>query len=106
MRNAAESPRDSSPKRMSQVDENEGPAVMSTTALNRINAYKPTFNNTPDISALTGAGASLCASGSHVCMGASPAFVPYPIKRKTKANWTTRGESCGPRAISVDQHSG
>ena len=34
------------------------------------------LSSTPDMSALTGAGASLCASGSHVCIGASPAFVP------------------------------
>ena len=55
---------------------NPGPAAASTAGLNRRIAYTPTLSSTPDMSALTGAGASLWASGSHVCMGASPALVP------------------------------
>jgi len=35
-----------------------------------------TLSDTPESIALVGDGASLCASGSHVCIGASPAFVP------------------------------
>ena len=55
---------------------NSGPAAASTIGLNRKMAYAPTLSSTPDISALTGAGASLWASGSQVCIGARPAFVP------------------------------
>ena len=34
------------------------------------------LRRTPDKSADAGLGASLCASGSHVCMGARPILVP------------------------------
>ena len=34
----------------------------------------------PESSAHTGDGAWLWASGSHVCMGTRPTFVPRPIK--------------------------
>ena len=34
------------------------------------------FSSAPDSMAETGAGPSLCASGSHVCIGARPTFVP------------------------------
>src|ERR1022692_2067740 len=47
------------------------------------------FSRTPERSALTGVGASPWASGSHVCMGARPAFVPRPTMTKTKATLTT-----------------
>ena len=39
----------------------------------------------------SGAGASEWASGSQVCMGASPALVPYPTSRKTNASRMTSG---------------
>ncbi len=57
-------------------DANSTPTAASVTALNRISAYNPTLSKTPDMSALIGAGASLCASGNQVCIGARPAFVP------------------------------
>ena len=34
------------------------------------------FRSAPDSIAETGAGLSLCASGSQVCIGASPTLVP------------------------------
>ena len=34
------------------------------------------MSSTPDMSAETGAGAWLWASGSQLCIGASPTFVP------------------------------
>ena len=34
------------------------------------------FSSAPDSMAETGAGPSLCASGSQVCIGASPTLVP------------------------------
>src|SRR3989338_2408658 len=48
---------------------------------------KAQFNKAPDKSAETGDGASMCASGSQVCMGASPILVPYPTKRKITLNF-------------------
>ena len=39
-------------------------------------AYREIFNNTPDKSPLIGDSAWLCASGSQLCIGARPAFVP------------------------------
>ena len=35
--------------------------------------------------ALIGDGASLCASGNQACIGAIPAFVPYPINANPTA---------------------
>ena len=39
-------------------------------------AYMPVFSSAADSIALAGLGASACASGSHVCIGARPTFVP------------------------------
>ena len=45
-------------------------------AKNRMMAYMPVLSSAADSIALAGLGASACASGSQVCIGASPTFVP------------------------------
>lgn len=39
-------------------------------------AYMPVLSSAADSIALAGLGASECASGNQVCIGASPTFVP------------------------------
>jgi hypothetical protein len=39
-------------------------------------AYIPVLSRAAESIALAGLGASECASGSHVCIGASPTLVP------------------------------
>ena len=51
------------------------PAATSTECTRRI-ASRAQFNSAPDSSAETTEGASLWASGSHVCIGARHIFVP------------------------------
>ena len=48
-------------------------------------AKKPTFINVVDIRALTGGGATECASMVTVCIGKSPILVLKPTKTKIKA---------------------
>lgn len=67
---------DRSPKPISRLLVNAGSTEASMTAFYRAMAYIATASSTPDIMAEMGEGASECASGSHVCIGASPAFVP------------------------------
>ena len=45
-------------------------------ARNRMIAYMPVLSSAADSIALAGLGASACASGSQVCIGARPTFVP------------------------------
>ena len=49
------------------------------------------FNNTADKIALTGLGASLCASDNQVCIGNRPHLVPKPTKIKAKARYMSIG---------------
>ena len=63
------------------------------------------MSSTPDMSAETGAGAWLWASGSQLCIGASPAFVPYPRTIRPIASRTTPGFRCREAAISEVQSS-
>ena len=67
---------DSRPKAINIRFVNSGPIETSTTAFHRAMAYIATASSTPDIMAETVDGASEWASGSQVCMGARPAFVP------------------------------
>ena len=55
-----------------------GPRAASLIALTRRIPAKATDSSTPDISPETWAGAWLCASGSQLCIGASPALVARP----------------------------
>ena len=57
------------------------------------------------MSAETGAGAWLWASGSQLCIGASPTFVPYPRTRSPIARRTTPGSRRWEAAISEVQSS-
>lgn len=50
-----------------------------------------------------GEGASLWASGSQECRGASPALVPYPTMIKIKASLITEGSSLEPISIRTVQ---
>ncbi len=56
--------------------------------------------------ALMGAGASLYASGFHVCMGANPAFVPKPTRTNTNASLSTEGSSSLATCMREDQFNG
>ena len=71
------------------------PAAWSTMFFSRSTAYRAMFSMRPESIALMGVGASACASGNQVCMGATPALVPYPIKIKTKASLRVVGSSVG-----------
>ena len=51
------------------------PAALHTARMRRM-ARNAQFRRAPESRADTTEGASLCASGSHVCMGARPIFVP------------------------------
>ncbi len=47
-----------------------------------------------------GDGASECASGSHVCTGTRPIFVPYPRTASTNVSRITdAGKRCAPAII-------
>ena len=52
------------------------PSRARAIARNRMIAYMPVFSSAADSIALAGLGASACASGSQVCIGASPTLVP------------------------------
>ena len=80
---------------MSNLLVNQGLTAVSITAFHRAIAYTATANRTPDIIAEIGDGASAWASGSHVCMGASPAFVPYPTTMNPNARCKSSGCSDG-----------
>ena len=77
------------PKRMIR-GEAYAPGIAGAT---RRMERKAQFSRTPDSIADAGAGAWLCASGSHVCIGASPIFVPYPTRKNRNASRRKRGSS-------------
>ena len=81
------------------------PTATSTMAFQRRMAYSATASSTPDIIADKGDGASECASGSHVCVGASPALVPKPTSRNTNASRATCGCSAAAASRSAVQCS-
>ena len=53
------------------------------------------LSSAPESIAETGAGPSLCASGSQVCIGASPTLVPKPISTRRKESSASMGLRCG-----------
>ena len=55
----------------------------------------------PDNIADTGAGLSLWASGSQLCIGAKPTLVPYPTSTSRKAMSTTMKVPLGMRKLLV-----
>jgi hypothetical protein len=81
------------------------PAAQLTWKARRI-PRKAQFSSAPDISAETTDGDSLWASGSHVCSGARPIFVPYPTSRKMRAARSQIGFSRGPEATRSPSTSG
>src|SRR5260370_18141314 len=96
---------DNTPNPMSRLFVNEGCTDASITAFHRAMAYIATARSTPDIRAEIGEGASEWASGSHVCIGASPAFVPYPMRRNANASCSSCGCSDGAVARRTVQFS-
>src|SRR2546425_3660111 len=88
---------------MSSALVNAGAIAASTTLFQRAIAYTPTASSTPDIIAEIGDGASECASGSHVCIGARPALVPYPIRMNANASRISSGWSDGAALRSTSQ---
>src|SRR5258705_10130873 len=85
------------PTMMSSESLKAEPTARSTIVFQRTIAYKATESRTPDIIADSGEGASECASGSHMCIGASPALVPKPTSRNTNASRAT----CGCSAVAA-----
>ena len=67
---------DANPKASRTPRGNEPPSPARAIARNRMIAYIPVLSNAADSIALAGLGASACASGSQVCIGARPTFVP------------------------------
>ena len=63
----------------------EGSIVMRKQCINPVNARKPTFIRVVEIRALTGGGATECASIVTVCMGNKPIFVLNPIRTNKNA---------------------
>src|SRR6266852_7999005 len=94
---------DNRPNAVRRLFVNQGFTDASITAFHRAIAYIATASSTPDIMAEIGDGASECASGSHVCIGASPAFVPYPMRMNANASCRSCGCSEGAAARSTVQ---
>ncbi len=61
------------------------PIAMSSVCLTRQATSRTVGSSAADSSALIGAGASLCASGSQLCTGAQPIFVASPAMISTNA---------------------
>src|SRR6266851_5744745 len=96
---------DNRPNPVSRLFVNQGCTDASITAFHRAIAYIATASSTPDIRAEIGDGASAWASGSHVCIGARPAFVPYPMRRNANASCSSCGCSDGAVARRTVQFS-
>ena len=99
----APSATDARPNAINSVVVNRRSTAPSTTTFHRAMAYMATASSTPDIIAEIAGGASECASGSQVCIGASPAFVPYPIRMNAKASCSSSGCSDGAASRSTSQ---
>ena len=56
-------------------------ALGNNVMLNRINPYVPIFSITPASSTDPAVGASVCASGSHVCSGKSGTLIANAIAK-------------------------
>ncbi len=63
------------------------------------------MSRTADSSPLTGLGAWLCASGSHVCIGTNPTLVPNPTMIMTMAIFIIVGSNCEAASMSAGQSS-
>src|SRR5712692_2704048 len=96
---------DNKPNAVSRLFVKEGFTDVSITAFQRAIAYIATASSAPDIKAEMGDGASEWASGSHVCIGASPAFVPYPTRMNANASCSSWGCSDGAVARRMVQLS-
>src|SRR5216684_6599471 len=96
---------DNKPNAVSRLFVNQGFTDVSITPFQRAIAYIATASSAPDIKAEIGEGASEWASGSQVCIGASPAFVPYPMRRNANASCSSCGCSDGAVARRTVQFS-
>src|SRR5471030_2667371 len=67
---------ENAPNATSTVRGSSEELAASVIVRNRAMPSIAVFKSAPESMADTGAGPSLCASGSHVCIGARPAFVP------------------------------
>ena len=67
---------------------------------------KAQLSSTPDKRADAGLGASLWASGSQVCMGASPILVPYPTRMKTNPALSHMGSRVLAAPARAEKESG
>ena len=74
--NGAATAIESSPKNTSSPPEKSGPRQRAAMAWKRSTAVSAVASSAAESNALTGVGAWLWASGSQVCIGASPALVP------------------------------
>ena len=81
--NTAPTATEKSPSASMERSQN-GAAASGIISRKRTIAKKEQLRSAPERSAETGAGASECASGSHVWNGASPVFVPYPARMNAK----------------------
>ena len=75
-------------------------AADSNACVRRI-AKKAQFNSAPESNADTTDGASLWASGSHVCSGARPILAPYPTRNKRNAALSQSGFRSAACAIRL-----
>jgi len=93
---------DSSPKNVSREEEKPGTAAWARMCT-LSTPYMAQLSRTAERRALMGVGDWLWASGSQVCIGARPAFVPRPTTMKMKATFTRAGSSWSATARSADQ---
>ena len=74
-----------------------------------VSAFLVGFQRAPESIADTGAGPSLCASGSQVCIGARPTLVPYPTSTNRKLSSSSTGSALGviaPKPAQVMSYTG
>ena len=85
---------ESIPTRSKRFDVKCTKPALSTMALSLKIKYSAELSKTPLIKALIGVGDCECASGSQECIGANPAFVPKPTKKKAKDIFKSDGSKC------------
>ena len=78
------------------------PTPASSVVFTRQATSSTVGSSAADSSALTGAGASLCASGSQLWTGAQPIFVARPARISTKAT-SSAAPAAAPAALLVQR---
>src|SRR5437667_202267 len=97
---------DSRPSFNSKSPENSGPSDAFEIKWILRMQYKAPFSMPTAISTPAGDGASRYASGFHVCIGARPALVPYPINANTTPSRRVKGCSSGATCMKRVQLRG